>query len=337
MHYLNHWKLVRAPFDLDTSSSLATASVKRDTSTFFAKGSIEEALNRFRFFLESQRRLAILSGECGTGKTRTMIEFAKSASRPSISNVRVVYLSTNNWSDQSFFRWILEYLGEGPFPSLLSRSRSNDSSELERQLALDVLRGLSSLRGSLMFLIDDLDQSKASFQNTLAEVLQSYRNIAAIVSTSQSVASEALPTKLTLRSQLRIELPVWNLGQTAEYIAEMLERVNAAPTLFTAKSITRIHDISGGIIRNINQLADLALVAGAAENAVRIQPELIDKVALELESGANSQSLKWLLSSDSAAVPFLGTSLSQTPPIGNVSLAGYSNSFFAATPSPVSG
>lgn len=87
-----------------------------------------------------------------------------------------------------------------------------------------------------------------------------------------------LPRRILDCCELRIDLPPWDLGQTADYFEFALDRCEASQDLFTAQGITRCHELGDGLIRRIVQLADLALVAGAVRDLDRVDADLVDQV-----------------------------------------------------------
>ncbi|MFN7626672.1 MAG: hypothetical protein ACK5PZ_07555, partial [Pirellula sp.] len=87
-----------------------------------------------------------------------------------------------------------------------------------------------------------------------------------------------LPRRILDCCELRIDLPPWDLGQTADYFEFALDRCGSSQHLFTAQGITRCHELGDGLIRRIAQLADLALVAGAVRGLERVDADLVDQV-----------------------------------------------------------
>jgi hypothetical protein len=99
-----------------------------------------------------------------------------------------------------------------------------------------------------------------------------------------SVDDEAivnLPRWLLEQCDLKIELPPWDLGQTADYFEFAIGREGGREDLFDAQSITRIQELSDGIPRRIVQIAGLALVAGAVRKCQRITADLVEQVCEE--------------------------------------------------------
>jgi hypothetical protein len=72
------------------------------------------------------------------------------------------------------------------------------------------------------------------------------------------------------------------LGQTADYFSMMLESAGGRSGIFEAQAITRIHELANGLVKPMNQIADLSLVAAAARKSVRVPSELIDQICEEL-------------------------------------------------------
>jgi type II secretory pathway predicted ATPase ExeA len=98
-----------------------------------------------------------------------------------------------------------------------------------------------------------------------------------------------LPRWVIEQSDLRIDLPAWDLGLVAEYFEFAISAVGGSAEIFDAQSITRIQELAEGIPRRIAQIADLALVSGAVRRKDRIGVEIVEDVCNEftLTIGSN--------------------------------------------------
>jgi type II secretory pathway predicted ATPase ExeA len=103
------------------------------------------------------------------------------------------------------------------------------------------------------------------------------------------------------QSQLRIDLPAWGLGQTADYFSMMLESAGGRSAIFEAQAITRIHELANGLVKPMNQIADLSVVAAAARKFVRVPSELIDQICEEVGIVSGSSRFSWAESSQFGA------------------------------------
>jgi type II secretory pathway predicted ATPase ExeA len=91
-----------------------------------------------------------------------------------------------------------------------------------------------------------------------------------------------IPPPLCEAANLRIELPPWELGDTHEFLTTVMARAGVTETVFHDAAVHRVHLLAQGNPRRVCQLADLALLAGAADDAAMIDEGIVDAVAEEL-------------------------------------------------------
>ena len=82
--------------------------------------------------------------------------------------------------------------------------------------------------------------------------------------------------------ELRIDLPAWELADTADYVASEIKRAGGDEALFSDQALVRLHELTRGVPRRVNQLADLALLAGAGKQLTQIDAETVTTVHDEL-------------------------------------------------------
>jgi type II secretory pathway predicted ATPase ExeA len=80
---------------------------------------------------------------------------------------------------------------------------------------------------------------------------------------------------------LAIGLQPLTRSQSETYLAAKLERAGSVERIFTPRAVTRLHVLSMGVPRRIEQLAILCLMAGAVRGLEVIHPDLVDGVARE--------------------------------------------------------
>jgi type II secretory pathway predicted ATPase ExeA len=86
--------------------------------------------------------------------------------------------------------------------------------------------------------------------------------------------------------ELRIDLVPWSEEETAEHVAQCLLRSGSAHPIFTDDAITALYELSGGIPRKVDQIAQLALLAGAGRGMEEIDAETLTEAYQELGAGA---------------------------------------------------
>ncbi|HVB39602.1 MAG TPA: AAA family ATPase [Terriglobales bacterium] len=85
------------------------------------------------------------------------------------------------------------------------------------------------------------------------------------------------------RVAVRCQLEALSGPEVQAYLSARLERAGAQRGLFEAPAVDRIHQLSAGVPRVINVIADHCLLAGFAAQAPRVNRALVDRVAVKLE------------------------------------------------------
>ena len=88
---------------------------------------------------------------------------------------------------------------------------------------------------------------------------------------------------LLSRIGVRHHLPSLSKVQTAAYIDFQLKQAGGSEKLFEDSTKELIHDYSGGVPRQINNLGTACLLAAAAENASRVTEAVLQKTLTEFQ------------------------------------------------------
>ncbi len=88
---------------------------------------------------------------------------------------------------------------------------------------------------------------------------------------------------LLSRIGVRHHLPSLSKAQTAAYIDFQLKQTGGSEKLFEDSTKAMIHDYSGGIPRQINNLATACLLAAAAENVPRVTEAVLQNTLTEFQ------------------------------------------------------
>jgi len=271
MTHLSHWKIKKSPF---------ASSGSKDW--FFVGNTVEEAFARIGFLVSNRRRFGIVVGPNGVGRTslfRNADSYISRQDRNSRTRVIVISLPRNSSLTE---RIIGACKGNGQ-----DRNR-NRSLEDSRWAVEDLFVAMQAQNEHFTILLDDIHLADDRLQEEVSWLLRLDAPLTCIASVCEPSLTKVSPNLLD-RCELRVDLPRWELGQTAEYFETALAVVGASDDIFDSQSIIRIQELSAGIPRRISQLADLCLVAGAVQRYDQITPGIVEEICHELP-GISSES-----------------------------------------------
>jgi type II secretory pathway predicted ATPase ExeA len=247
-----------------------------DTARFYPTAASNEALARIDHLVESGRRLGALVGESGAGKSLLL----HVASRRLVRNACAV---TKVDADGLTTRELLWQIAEGL--AATPREEANISG-LWRQIADSVLENRLLQVATVLF-VDNAGQAGPDVLTQLMRLSRLEPTPAArwtMVLAAEPDQAARWPETLRKLVDLRIDLHRWEFEDTVGYVQTALVEAGRTEPLFDEAALTALHERSEGIPRRVAQLADYALVAGAAAGV-----KLVDRSVVE---GAN-QELVW--------------------------------------------
>jgi len=261
--YRTHWGLTETPF-----------RARLDPRYFYHGEAQEEALARLAFLVDERRRVGLVMGQRGSGKSFLLAVFAQQMRQLG----RPVVLLNLLGLDQASLLWQLALaLGLEPQPE--------DRPAALWQRITDRIAENRYQQSSTIMLLDDADRAKPDAITLVTRLAQhdpSPDATLTLVLAGRQEQMSRLGRTLVELAELRIDLESWDLSDTQAHIKTALEKAGCAKAVFDASAIARLHELTGGIPRLVNHLADLALLAGAAQKLPQITSETIDLVYEEL-------------------------------------------------------
>lgn len=263
MTYWRYWQLNAPPFS---------------GSSFFRGATIDEALARIEFLVSNRRSVGALVGAAGVGKSRLLRYCA--ANPPigtDIPGLQMLRASMLGMAPGELLATLAGRLsGQG-----LSRQRRELDTPAAWSLICDYFQAAHREGTQAVLLVDDSESATAAAEADLSRLLAMEFPLTVIFAVETQLAS-AVSRSIVERCELQIELPAWDIMQSAEFLAWMSLSLGRSTPVFTDEAVERIQDMSRGIARRIVQLTDLALVAGAVAQADCIDADCIEQVAIEL-------------------------------------------------------
>jgi general secretion pathway protein A len=266
--YLDYWKLKSQPFE-----PIA------DRTALYPCEAHEAALVKLRYAIENQRGAALLAGPAGTGKTLLARLIEQQLDARFAPFVRLVF---PQMSSRDLLVYLAEELGAPPadpprhtveesvrrLEFFLAQNAHLDQHAVvvvDEAHLLEDCGALETLRLLLNFEVDA--------KPTLSLLLVGQMGLVSAVSRLPSLAERVAVSPL---------LRGLTAEETAGYVNHRLTAVGATRDLFTPDALEALHYLGHGVPRQINRLADLALLVGYADRLNELTAEQIEAVSEEL-------------------------------------------------------
>lgn len=264
--YEKHFGFSRKPF----------ASHPEPDMLFWSDGH-KMARTMLAYGLTSGTGTVVITGEIGSGKTTLLHDLA----RRHRDGARFGALTGDIGFENDVPSWILYGFGI----EAKTHSPTQSLAQLDKFLAQNRNAG----RKAVLF-IDEaqlLEPKLLERVRVLAERQSGGKPILQLVLFGQPELGSLLNMPQLAQFRQRVvahyHLRAFNRGETGDYMAARLAASGGNPELFSAGAIDRIHDAAGGIPRQINIIADTALVYGFAASDEVIGEETVKRVLRDRE------------------------------------------------------
>jgi len=237
---------------------------------------LEETLGRLEYAAE-RRWFAVITGDCGTGKTTTIRCFAQNLNQ---AKFKVLYLSDSKLTPRHFYKGLLEQLGhESKF------YRGDAKRQLHREIEL--MQGIHHLQPVVV--VDEahlLDREMLEEVRFLLNMNMDAQSPMALILVGQTELWDRLQLQsyaaIRQRIDLQCKLNYFDRSEVESYIKRHLAYAGATQDIFSDQAIDDIYRFSCGTARLINKVCTHALMYGA-QNGHRIIDDRMVKRVIEGE------------------------------------------------------
>ena len=262
-------------------------SLTPDPRYLYKSESHASAFDLLQYAIRRREGFVVITGDIGTGKTTLCRALLDQLDRRTFTA-----LVLNPFiSEEDLLRLILQDFG------VVSREevRSGRLAGVTKQELIntlnDFLLSLQLLGASALLIVDEA-------QNLPVQVLEQIRLLSNLETDKEKLLQIVLVGQLNLatilrrpelrqldqRVSIRYRLRPLTREETAAYVAHRLIIAGGGCAVaFALKALHRVHAFTGGVPRLINLLCDRALLAAFSARAIRIEPELVEKVARTLD------------------------------------------------------
>lgn len=266
--YQQYWQVTRHPFEN-----------RFDSRYFFPGESHQAALLKMRYVIQNQLGAGVLVGSTGIGKTfalRTLQDQLDERTTP------FVHIGFPQLSSAELLGLLAAELGaetDGP----TAGRRDLSVRRIDSQLRHHASQGTAPV-----IVIDDAhlidDPHVLQTLSLLLNLQQDPAITFTLILIGEPVLLGQIQRVAHLSSRIAVRSVVQPLGQpeTADYIAHRLAAAECPRSPFDKSAVRRVFELSGGNPRRINQLCDLALLVGYADQLPSITQDEITAVSAEL-------------------------------------------------------
>lgn len=267
--YKKFYALTRNPFEITPDPYFLFPTARHNE----ALASICHGVLRHKGFI-------VVTGEVGTGKTllvRCLLELLR---RQEIASANVFNPCL---SPIEFLRYIAGDLGV----KVSNQDKGTLLLELNSYLIARYRRGLTTV-----LIVDEAQHLQPELLEEvrlLTNLETSQQKLLQIVLVGQPELDQKMDSpqlrQLKQRIALRCQLEPLQELETRGYILRRLARAGAnshAAFIFTDEAVASVYRYSRGIPRLINTICENALIAGYAQKALTVSPEVIEEVAKDL-------------------------------------------------------
>jgi type II secretory pathway predicted ATPase ExeA len=261
--YQQYWGLHESPFRGGLEPSL-----------FYATANHEEALARLNFLVEERRRLGIVAGPAGVGKSLLLEIFARQIRA---AGGEVARTSLTGLDGQEFLWSMAAQWGLNP-------ALSASPFALWRRLADRLIEGRYQ-QVQMLALLDDAEQARPDVADLVLRLAQldphADSRLSIVLATNYSQI-DRLPQRLLELAELAVHLEPWTADDTRGYLEFAMEHAGRHLPVYTLDAAERLHALGGGLPLHIKQLADLALMAGAGLGQSQVDADTVEGAFQEL-------------------------------------------------------
>jgi general secretion pathway protein A len=260
--FLNHFKFTSQPF-----------AERAPADTLWPDERMQQGLARLHYVAE-HGCVGLVTGASGVGKSALLKRFMHELSGP---GCQPVYLHLTHLPSAGMLKLLVSKLDEVP-------RRGKD------RLFGQILEKASQAEGTLLIILDEAHLLNVDALTDIRLLISSAMGDTPplkVILVGQEPLRHTLrqssQAALLSRIGVRHHLSPLSKGQTAAYIDFQLKQAGGSEKVFEDATKGMIHDYSGGIPRQINNLATACLLAASAENVARVTEAILQKTLTEFQ------------------------------------------------------
>jgi len=257
--FLDHFELTDHPF----AEKPPIDWLLRDERT-------QQALARLKFF-EQQGTIALIIGQTGLGKSSLLRLFIDQLPH---NRYHPIYLHLTPLNANAFLRLIVTKLGEKP---LMGKDR----------MLLQILDRININDKCTLFIIDEahlIDPKILTDLRLLISSIDQKVSLKILLCGQESlnqILKRSSYADLVQRITLQFVMHPLSQEKTDAYIDYRISKAGGATKIFESEAKNLIHDYTGGVPRQINNVATACLINATAKSLKKITEPLVNETMAE--------------------------------------------------------
>jgi len=260
--YLEHFHLHRQPF----SEHAVVAALWQDTR-------MDEGLARLEYLVE-HGTLGLVTGASGVGKSALLKRFLHSLPP---QQCEAIYCHLTHLPSSGMLKMVVSQLGEMP---RLGKDR----------IYKQILERATRAEGTLLLVFDEAHLLDGDALTDLRLLISSALDVAPPLKMLlvgqdplRAVLRRSRHVDLLNRVSVRYQLRPLTKQQTSYYIDFQMTQAGADAKVFDDSVKAAVHDFTGGVPRQINNLATACLLQATARKVARIDDEVFQQATSEFQ------------------------------------------------------
>ena len=250
-----------------------------DAKVLFLGSQHKTALNLLEYGLFNRAVFTVITGEPGTGKTTLLNAMLESSQHQMTTGI----LSHTHTGLGSVMPWVLMAFGLD--------GKGMDGIELFKTFTAFLTREHERRRRVVLVVDEAQNLGPAMLEELrlLSNVNDGRRQPLQIILSGQPALRGVLQRgdliQFAQRISIDYHLPPFTEGETPAYISHRLSLAGGRERIFTDQACLAVHRLTGGNPRLINQVCDLSLVYGYAEQSSCVTAGMVWKAANDRSKG----------------------------------------------------
>ncbi|MGD1975169.1 MAG: AAA family ATPase [Desulfobacterales bacterium] len=264
--YPAHYNLNQKPFQMTADPKFIWLGKKH-----------AEALATLQNGLQQNKRLLVLTGSVGTGKTAVVNTLLRRIDEsviavmipdPALDSIDFYNILSNEFKMNKKFTTKEDFLSH--IKTFLYKTSLQDKTIL---LIIDEAQEISH---GLLEEIRQLSKIESPDTKPIHIIMVAQNEFNAILCENRN-------STFKRSIDVKYHLDPLNHSETDEYVNHRLKVAGSKKEIFSAEAIKDIHCLSAGVPRRINAICDLALLSGYSSGKDRIDEKIVNECAQELK------------------------------------------------------